>query len=369
MSLSPAARQAAYLTGGVWTLSGLLYMVPLQIFRGGGGAYVAVTVTAISVVGMLLSGLVYSAARGTRRGPKAVRVAAMVISVAGAAALLALFDASFSRALVHFFEPATQPPDFAYRAVNNFTALLWQFALLGAVYAVLEANDLARERERHLAEAREAAGRAEGAASAANLAALRYQINPHLLFNALNAASSLVINRRNEEAEATLAKLADFLRSTLVADTQAIVTLGREIATTEAYLEVEAVRFGERLEVRIECPPELEAARVPSFVLQPLAENAVKYAVSPTRRPVTLRIGAVQVGEELMVTVEDDGDPAEAAGVPKGTGVGLANVRQRLEMLYGERGNLWTEFLPHGFRATVRLPLVVADERRMEAAA
>jgi LytS/YehU family sensor histidine kinase len=135
----------------------------------------------------------------------------------------------------------------------------------------------------------------------------------------------------------------------------------RELSTLETYLDVEAVRFGHRLRVLVDCPPELEDALVPSFILQPLVENAVKYAVTPTINTITLRIAAARAGDTLIVSVQDDGDPAKASTVRKGTGLGLANVRQRLELLHGDRGTLETEPLPDGFRATIRLPLIWAE--------
>ena len=159
-----------------------------------------------------------------------------------------------------------------------------------------------------------------------------------------------------------LAKLSDFLRTTLVADPQGTVGLGQELAMLETNHGIESVRFRDRLCIQFACPSELEEATVPSFLLQPLVENAVKYAVSPTKRRVTLRIAAAEVAGDLVITVADDGDPAKAAGVRKGTGLGLANVRQRLDVLYGERATFNADPRADGFCATVRLPLAITGQ-------
>jgi LytS/YehU family sensor histidine kinase len=248
-------------------------------------------------------------------------------------------------------------------SLNNMVGFLWLYGLIAAVLVVIQSNRTVREREGQLADAREAAARAEADATAASLAALRYQLNPHLLFNALNAASSLVINRRNEEAEAMLAGIADFLRTALIADPQATVTLNQELATLDAYLGIETIRFGERLQVVVDCPPPLEDALLPGFLLQPLVENAIRYGVAPSRRTVTLRIDAIATPADLVLTVEDDGDPDKAANVSSGTGVGLANISKRLRVLYGDGAGLKTETLAGGFRASIHLPLAFAHDQ------
>ena len=317
--------------------------------------YVAAAVTNICLGGALLSIGVFAAARRMRWRSAAVRIAAIAAAVLTASAMLALYDAYTSSLLDGLLGSGRQTPPFAFRATNNFIALIWQFALLGAVYTVLEANNLARDREAQLAHARETASRAEAAESAARLAALRYQLNPHFLFNTLNAISSLIVTRCYDGADAMLAKLSEFLRATLSADPEGMIAIEDELATLQHYFEIEMVRFEDRLALAFACPPELNNALVPSFILQPLVENAVKYAVSPASRVVTIRIEVAQEGDDLVITVEDDGSDADA--VKGGTGVGLANVRQRLSVLYGARGGLDAARQERGFCARVRLPL------------
>lgn len=169
---------------------------------------------------------------------------------------------------------------------------------------------------------------------AAQLRALRYQLNPHLLFNTLNALSSLVLRGDNATAERVILNLCAFLRATLSADPERDVTLAEEIETQRLYLDVEQVRFPERLRVSIDIPPDLADVRLPSLLLQPLIENAVKYGVSRSTRPVTIHIHAERAGNLMHLTVADDGDAP--CGAPTGGGVGLRNVRARLHARFGD---------------------------------
>ena len=357
MSAAHETRQAVQLTIGTWVLSGLLYLLPVQLFQGGPNAFTAASVVLICLCGTALSLAMFCAARRLRAHSRTVRIGAMTAAVALASLLLALGDAAMSSVVARWFDPGGSLPPFLLRAASNFTAFVWQFALLAAVYLVLEASRTARERERLLAEARAAAARAEAAASEARLTALRYQLNPHFLFNTLNAVSSLVVTRRIEEADAMLAKLSDFLRTTLTRSDDDQVTLEDELAKLQSYLEIESVRFRDRLAVDFDCPRALRDALVPGFILQPLVENAVKYAVSPADRQVTIRVEASAQGADLVVAIADDGDPRDCAAVPPGTGLGLVNVRQRLDALYGNSATLTTRRTSGGFEASIRLPL------------
>ncbi|NML08288.1 histidine kinase [Sphingomonas sp. G-3-2-10] len=356
MRLKPELRQAGILTLATWTLSGVLYLIPYHLFGGEAGLYVALSVLNICLLGALLSAGVYWAVRSARSRNAAVRLVTLGMAVFAASALLALLDAATADLLARLVGTDQTPAPFAMRATNNFVALVWQFALLGAAFTVIEANNLARDRERELALARETASRAEAAASAARLAALRYQLNPHFLFNTLNAISSLIVTRDYGPADAMLAKLSEFLRATLSVDQDALIPLEDELATLQHYLEIESVRFGDRLEVAFVCGADLNDALVPGFILQPLVENAIKYAVAPSTRPVTIRVEARADDGSLTIVVDDDGVAGEYPPKP-GTGVGLANIRQRLQTLYGDQASLETARREHGFIAIVRLPL------------
>ncbi len=173
-------------------------------------------------------------------------------------------------------------------------------------------------------------------AQTAQLRALRYQVNPHFLFNTLNVLSSLVMRGRKDEAEQMILNLSTFYRTSLTAEPADDVSLAEEIKLQRLYLDIEAVRFPERLTIDISVPTNLASACVPAMILQPLVENAIKYGVSRVRRPVTLSIRAWEEGGKLFLSVADDGDPLPEGDGPHGTGVGLANVRDRLDARYGE---------------------------------
>lgn len=195
-------------------------------------------------------------------------------------------------------------------------------------------------------------------AQEAQLAALRFQINPHFLFNSLNAASSLVAMGRNRDAEVVIDRLAAFFRASLDRAPTELVPLSEEFDVVGSYLEIEAARFGERLAVDMQMPRELAHAQVPHFLLQPLAENAVKHAVAHSKVPVKVAIRASVQRGELLIEVRDDGAAHPRAAVRQtGAGVGLNNVSARLAALYGDEGRLEAAPLERGFAARVRLPL------------
>lgn len=211
------------------------------------------------------------------------------------------------------------------------------------------------------AEQARAAERREGqfrrAAKAAELRSLRYQVNPHFLFNTLNSLSALVITGKTEAAERMIQTLSTFYRRSLADDPTGDVALEQEAALQQLYLEIEAVRFPERLVTRFDIPAALGDARVPGMILQPLVENSVKYGVSATNRTVTLRVSAREEYGRLVLEVSDDG-PAAQQPARDGYGIGLANVRDRLGARYGDEAQLVSgPDQGGGWRTVLRLPL------------
>jgi LytS/YehU family sensor histidine kinase len=166
----------------------------------------------------------------------------------------------------------------------------------------------------------------------------------------------MIVTRRNEEAELMTDKLSSFLRASLASDPTELVPLDQELTLIDDYLEIESIRFGDRLHVEIDCASDACHVPIPSFLLQPLIENAIKYGVAPSLDPVVIRVIGRRDGEELVVTVEDDGRASGNATATGGTGVGLQNVRQRLSALYGETASLVTAARDPGYAATIRLP-------------
>jgi two-component sensor histidine kinase len=212
----------------------------------------------------------------------------------------------------------------------------------------------------------QAAERREGefrrAAKAAELRSLRYQINPHFLFNTLNSLSALVMTGKSEPAERMIQTLSNFYRRTLVGDPTHDLALADEIALQKLYLEIEAVRFPERLRIAIDVPQALADVKVPGMLLQPLVENSVKYAVAGSRAAVTISISAAEEYGRLVLIVADDGPGLGGPGLGSlgqvtGCGIGLANVRDRLAARFGSQATLDTGPIEHGYRTVLRLPL------------
>jgi hypothetical protein len=206
---------------------------------------------------------------------------------------------------------------------------------------------------------RRAAG-AERDAQEAQLRALRYQVNPHFLFNTLNSLSSLVMARRDEEAEAMIVNLSAFFRSSLALDPSEDITLAQEIEFQQLYLDIEKARFPRRLKVRVDVPTDLRGARVPPLILQPLVENAIKHGVARTAEPVRLTVAAREEDARLILVVENDRGPAETAKDEHGTGVGLVNVCERLAARFGAEATCEHGPLPGGgWRVTLSMPLEI----------
>ena len=225
-----------------------------------------------------------------------------------------------------------------------------------AAYAALKQNqtllEAARQRERE-----------------AQMLALRFQLNPHFLFNTLNAISSLVVLGRARDAESMIDRLSSFLRGSLAADPDRMVAVEEEFEMLENYLDIEGVRFGERLVAEINLPQDLTGAQIPPFLLQPLVENAVKYAVAPSRSEVRIEIEARERDGRLELEVRDTG--GDGLPVSSGTGVGLANVRERLRLSFGTSGDMQVTGSEAGFRVVLSMPLVLlaAPEPAMTIAA
>ena len=231
------------------------------------------------------------------------------------------------------------------RAINWYLF----FAAWAVLYVALSYAARVRQAER-------TASLYRAAAQSAQLRALRYQINPHFLFNTLNSLSTLILRQRNDEAEKMLMNLASFFRTSLTGDPTEDVTLAEEIRTQRLYLDIEQNRFPERLLTTIDIPPELEQALVPGFILQPLVENAIKYGVSRSVDPVTVAIRVRATRDKLLISVIDDGRPSLEA--PAGTGVGLRNVTDRLITRFDGNASLTYGARPEGgFRVDITLPL------------
>jgi LytS/YehU family sensor histidine kinase len=345
-----AAPQALILTLAVWGANFLLFLVYAALAGAHHWGLTIAIELLLVISGLILSALLYLAVKMTQHLSLGPRVAALGLAVFALGVVQAGSDTAITQNL-HYVAPQVMPMADARAYFGNMVGFYTDvFALYATALGLIEAAAATRRREVQLAAA-------QAAAHQAQLAALRFQLNPHFLFNTLNAISSLVVTGRNGAADEMVGKLSDFLRGSLAADPAEAIPLSDELSSVQTYLGIEAIRFGDRLAVEFACPPGLSDALVPGFLLQPLVENAVKYAVAPSRRRVTIRIEVVEGGGDLVLMVGDDGDAREQSAARAGTGVGLRNVRRRLEVLYGPRGVLEAAPRETGFLAIVRLPL------------
>ena len=239
-------------------------------------------------------------------------------------------------------------------------AVVWLFFFLAwsAFYLANQAQAEALGAQRRLADA-------ESATQAAQVRALRYQVNPHFLFNTLNSLSSLVMTGRSDRAETMLLALSTFFRTSLSLDPSADVTLAEEIDLQRLYLDIEKARFPDRLHVEIDVPERLEQARLPALILQPIVENAIKYGVSKSRKAIVIRIEAMPTLDgrmtlEISNRLKHGGKEELPAATHEGTGLGLANVCQRLDARFGAKSSCrFGPMTAGGYKVALTLPVEI----------
>ena len=355
VSFMPSARsdarwpEAILLTIALW-LFVLLIFLPVIMDRHAGEGWMSVGLDVATVpLSMLLAMPLFALFRATLEWSSGVRVIVLLAGVIWVALTNTAIDLLYQGLVADNLHSAwSHLPSNLERGYSSALNYLLVFGVNLALFQVAFSRRWALTRERQLVDAL-------SAAQAAQLAALRFQLNPHFLFNTLNSISALIVTRRNEDAERMTAKLSTFLRNSLMCDPAALVPLDEELALTEEYLEIESIRFGERLEIDIDCSPDAGAALVPSFLVQPLVENAIKHGVAPSRSPVTINIDASIEAGDLCISVENC-VPADPMQTSFGAGVGLANVRRRLEAVYGCHASLVTETRDGRHSATICIP-------------
>jgi two-component system, LytTR family, sensor kinase len=227
--------------------------------------------------------------------------------------------------------------------------LILYAAILGIGYA-LESRDRLARQQTETAQLSEQLSRAQ-------LDSLRRQVEPHFLFNSLNAIAGLVREGRNEAAVTTIAGLSDFLRRVLEDSNRQEVSLSEEIEYLQKYLEIQKVRFAERLAVKVQVPSELLNIQVPSLILQPMVENAIKHGIAKRAQGGEIRVGAARCNGMLKLTVYNDGPSLVADRENVRWGIGISNTRTRLQSLYGESFELSLQnHGQHGVEAAVSVP-------------
>jgi two-component system, LytTR family, sensor kinase len=209
--------------------------------------------------------------------------------------------------------------------------LMWSFFILfmwcSLYFSIKQWQQSSMEKERLL--------RAESEVREARLLALRYQLNPHFLFNSLNAVSTLVLEGNAPAATRMLAQIGDLLRTSLDSEVTAEVALSQELAFTEGYLAIEQTRLGERLQIDMAVPLETRDALVPNMLLQPLVENAVRYGVAPLVEGGRIAIKSAVHADRLRIVIVNSGRRGEGEQNKNGNGIGLGNTEERLKTLYG----------------------------------
>jgi two-component system, LytTR family, sensor kinase len=228
---------------------------------------------------------------------------------------------------------------------NLLLFMLWSAFCAAILYAAQ-----LQERERSLLEAQALAHEAE-------LKMLRYQINPHFLFNTLNAVSALIVTGQTLAAEAMVGKLARFFRNALSRESTAKVTLEEDVRVQLEYLSIELTRFPDRLSWSTDIEVGLLNALVPHLILQPLFENAIKHGVARSGAPVQIRLAARRRSGQLIITVDNDARPGAEGDQRAGEGVGLTNVARRLASFYGTSASLSVERRDGRFIVELRLPV------------
>jgi two-component system, LytTR family, sensor kinase len=234
------------------------------------------------------------------------------------------------------------------------TVWAWSFFMLfmwcSLYFSIKQWQQSSMEKERLL--------RAESELREARLLALRYQLNPHFLFNSLNAVSTLVLDGNAPAATRMLAQIGDLLRTTLDSEVTAEVTLSQELAFTEGYLAIEQTRLGERLKIDMAVPWETRDALVPNMLLQPLVENAVRYGVAPWIEGGWIAIKSALDADRLRIVIGNSGRRGEGEQKKDGNGIGLGNTAERLKTLYGANFEFslgWPE--AGGCEVVLELPL------------
>ncbi len=289
----------------------------------------------VVLMGAAITYLVFLALRPLEKVSLAWRMGAYFVAAVPASAAYAALNYTF----FYLLNPLdamqwddTRELDFAKAVIESSFGWYWFFCAWAAFYLALRYASEVRNAERRLA-----AWRAE--AQSAQIRALRYQVNPHFLFNTLNSLSTLILKQRTDDAEKMLLNLSKFLRKTLTGDPEEPITLAEELEHQRLYLEVEKARFGERLNFEFRLAPGTETLFVPPMILQPIIENAIKYAVAPTHGHVDITIDARERHDRLEIIVSDTGTTAPGP-LDNGLGTGLRNVRARLAAAHGNAARM-----------------------------
>jgi two-component system, LytTR family, sensor kinase len=273
-------------------------------------------------------------------------------------AVVSMASAAWSALLDMAFNPWRHDtaPEFLDGWYDSLTNQLLTFAIAYALIITITYVVDSREKvERQMIET----ARLNDELSRAQLAALRRQMDPHFMFNTLNSIVGLVRDQRNDAAVGMIVGLSEFLRRASEDSHRAQVTLTEEVEYLQRYIDIQKVRFGDRLRIHLDIPAELGDALVPNLLLQPLVENAIKHGVSKRVAGGEIRVEGSRRQDALYLTVYNDGIWVQSDGATASGGVGLSNLRTRLQILHGGRSQLaWRTIETGGVEVVVTLPFL-----------
>jgi two-component system LytT family sensor kinase len=290
--------------------------------------------------------------RGTSIRTTAVHLTAFVI--------ISLVAEAWFSVLQMLFNPwgYQQQPTFADAWRTSF---LFQILTFLIVYALILTVIYAMDARERMARQMMETARLSGELSRSQLAALRQQIEPHFMFNTLHSITGLVRDNKTDAAVSMIVGLSEFLRRALEDSHRSQVTLEEEVEYLQRYLDIQKVRFGERLQAKVDIPAELLAVQVPNLLLQPLVENAIKHGIAKRAAGGTVRVSGEHLNGKLCLSVYNDGPDLPTEGRATRAGVGISNLRARLEILHGNESELKLNYTDTGaVEVVVTLPLMEA---------
>jgi signal transduction histidine kinase len=335
--------------------SGYLLLRTVSTLSNGFSLQTIVPIIIESIVGYCITLLLSTLYGVYRTLGRFTGVLLSVLTLGAATFLYSLLDA-FSFGFIKNAAPGVDLALLLGSVFLNFTVLAgWSALYFGINFYLIVEDQIDQMRD------------LEVQASSAQLAMLRYQLNPHFLFNTLNSISTLVLLKQTERANVMLSRLASFLRYTLANEPTAHVTIAQEVETLKLYLDIEKMRFEDRLRPKFDIDPAAEKARLPSLLLQPLVENAIKYAVTPKEDGAEICVAVRLAGDRVQIGVSDTGPGLQPTkNRPSlSTGVGIANIRERLAQAYGPDHRFTMQALPAGgFGVEIEIPFQTSDTSR-----
>jgi signal transduction histidine kinase len=277
---------------------------------------------------------------GRRYPPDRLTTLRAICAHLGTVAAIGITFAAWSAFLEVVLNPLKQPQPSGLFTDLWHSRLYFRLLISLIVYAFILTIIYVTESRQRIARQQTEAARLNEQLSKAELGALRRQMEPHFMFNTLNAISGLIRDNRNDAAISMIVGLSEFLRRAAEDSNRPHVALGEEVEYLQRYLDIQKVRFAERLQVSVDVPAELLPVQVPNLVLQPLVENAIKHGVAKRAEGGAIRVAASRANERLSLSVYNDGPALRTDWATSRVGIGLSNLRTRLQILYGTRFEL-----------------------------